>query len=113
MLLSAVYEQYDREELETMLWQKHRETIGLKTLLTTCIEEMYALGSDKYDLMALIEDQHRTDWHYNANYCVGAYNQMRKYIADLENLLGKDKALKIRNDPHQYLCSWWDATEPK
>lgn len=113
MLLSAVYEKYDRDQLEGMLWEKHCEIGRLKDLLVTCIEEMHELGSDKHDLMKLIEDQHRTDWHYNANYSVGAYNQMRKYITELENLVGKEEALKIRNNPCQYLCSWWDATEPK
>lgn len=113
MLISAIYEKYTREELEDMLWDRNCQIVDLKSILSTCAEHMHELGSDRHDLLKIIEDQHREEWRYNANYCVGAYNQMRKYIADLEDLVGKEEALKIRNNPCQYLCSWWDATEPK
>lgn len=113
MLLSAVYEDYTRGQLEAMLWHKHSQIVSLKSILATCAEHMHELGSDRHDLLNLIEDQHRKDWNYNANYSVGAYNQMRKYIAELEDLVGKEKALAIRSNPCKYLSSWWDETEPK
>lgn len=113
MLISAVYEEYTREQLEGILWKKHGTICELKTLLVTCAEEMHRLGSDKDELLKIIEDQHREDYKYSANYSIGAYNQMRTYIADLEEFVGKEEALKIRNNPHKYLRSWWDATEPK
>ena len=67
MLISAIYKQYDREELEEMLWDKHCQIVSLKTILATCAEHMHELGSDKHDLLKIIEDQHREDWSYNAN----------------------------------------------
>lgn len=111
MLLSAMFEQYSREELEQILWNRWIEICRLENLLINCAEEMHKCNSTNTELMQIAEDIH-TKWDYPKGYSIGTYNQMRLYISDLEGVVGKEQALKIRSNKYKYLSDWFDMTEP-
>lgn len=113
MLISAIFSEYSRDELEQKIMAQSGEILALEKLLLTCGEELHKLGTDNMDLLATIKDNHMRRWDYPKGYDIGTFNQMRMYIAELESLIGKDKALEIRSNKCKYLSYWFDMTEPK
>lgn len=112
MLISAIYESLSREDLENKLFDQSSQILELERLLTNCGEELHKCGSGNKNLMSVIENKHRERWNYPEGYDIGTFNQMRTYIAELEQLVGKEAALKIRSNKHKYLSCWFDRTEP-
>jgi len=109
MDVNAIFEKYTRKQLIQMLMDDNHEIVRLKTLLTTAGEELVRLGSSAEGLLAEIESREKK---WLPGYCIGGYNQMRKYIQELEDIAGPD-AKKLRENRHKYLTDWFKETEPK
>lgn len=112
MDIRAIYGKYSREELENMIMSRDHEILQLEDIILNCGEELVKMGCGNTELLKVVESNYKSRWNYPQGYSMGTFNQMRLYISELENLLGRDAALKIRSNKCKYLSDWFDITEP-